>query len=255
VVLAVVNTKGGVGKTTTAVNLAAALASPRRRVLLVDLDSQASASRWCGVDRGQLKPSLANCLLHDYPLRQAVRASATDGLDLVTGSPELANADLALAAVPGRELALKQLLHSQRSRYDFVIVDCPPSLSLLTINALVAADGVIVPVTSAYLAAEGLAPLLASLDKARARFATKTRLLGILLTLVDGKRKPGVEMRRRLREHHRDRMFHTEIPVSPALEAAPASGRTILQAAPQSTAAVAFRRLAGEVLDRARASR
>jgi chromosome partitioning protein len=255
VIIAVVNNKGGVGKTTTAVNLGAALASPRRRVLLVDLDSQASASMWCGVDRGRLKPSIASCLIDTYPLRQAIRATGVEHLDLVTGSVELANIDLALGSINGRELALKQLLHSQRPRYDTIVLDCPPGFSLTAINALVAADALIVPVTPNYLAAEGLGNLLTAIDTVHSRFATKARLLGVLLTIVDVRRKAAEELRERLRAQHRERMFHTEIAASPVLEDAPAAAKTIFQFAPRSAAADAFHRLAGEVLDRLRAAR
>jgi len=249
VIIAILNNKGGVGKTTTAVNLAAALATPRRRVLLLDLDSQASASLWCGVTRDHLEPSSADCLLHDYPVSKAIRVTRTRNLDLVTGSLQLASTDLVLYGVPGRERVLRKVLDGVRPRYDIIVLDCPPGLSLIGVNALMAADAFLVPVTPQHLDIQALAGLLATVEHARDRLGLEARLLGILLLMM---RRAATAETQRVRTLYGDSAFRTEIPNSRALAEAPAAAQTIFQFAPDSPAADAFTRLAVETLTRLR---
>jgi chromosome partitioning protein len=251
-IIALVNNKGGVAKTTCAVNLAAALAKPTRRILLVDLDSQGSASFSLGITRANLRPSTADVLLDGLPIHQAIRNTVVEGLDVVTGSMELANADIVLADTSGRENRLKEALTPIREHYPFIVLDCPPSLSLLPINALIAADTFIVPITPHYLALEGLVNLFDAIERMRQSFGTVASLLGLVLTIVDYRTRAAGEVVEMIRSQYKTKVFRTEIRVNVRLTEAPSFGQTILDYATASTGATAYRDLAAEVLQRCR---
>jgi chromosome partitioning protein len=189
-------------------------------------------------------------LLDKYPILKAIRQTATPNLDILPGSIELANADVALCGLRGRETMLRRMLERVTAHYDLILLDCPPGMSLLNVNAIVAADGLVIPVTPEPLAAEALDTLLVSIERVRSRMTSRARLIGILLSVVDPLDRPAREISQHLRAEHRDRVFHTEIALTAALSAAPSARKPIAAIAPKSPAAAAFRRLAAELLIR-----
>jgi chromosome partitioning protein len=250
-ITALVSRKGGVGKTTTAVNLGAALAGTGRRVLLVDLDPQASASLSLGVPRDQLSPSSADVLLGGAPAWQAIRPSSTEGLDLMTASVDLQRADAELGVFRNKEGRLRQALAPIAERYDDILLDCPASLSLLPVNALVASDAFLVPTTPQYLATTGVANVVAAAARLNGTAGGRTLPLGVLLTMVDYRTKLTRRTVDRLRAEHGPLVFAIEIRINVRLAEAPEAGQTIFQYDPNATGAQAYRLLADEYLLRA----
>ena len=248
--IALVNNKGGVGKTTSAVSLAAGIAALDKKVLLADLDAQGSASLSLGIARADLSPGAAEVILEGRLIREAIRPSGVKGLDILPGSMKLASADLALSDVKGREAVLKNTLKPILADYDFAVLDCPPSLGLLTVNALTAADFFIIPLTPDYLALEGLVNLMEAVAHIRAGIGKAADLLGIILTAADYRLNVTEEITGMIRKHYGKTVFKTVIPGNVKLKEAPSFGKTIFNYDAGSAGAEAYRELTKEVLTR-----
>ena len=250
-IIAIANQKGGVGKTTTAVNLAAALARTPKRVLLVDLDPQGNATMGSGVDKRALAASLTDVLLDGMPTADALVRSE-DGFDLLPGNIDLTAAEIRLMDEDGREQRLKQALAAVRGNYDFILIDCPPSLSLLTLNALNAADSVLVPMQCEYYALEGLSALLETIDALKDRLNPQLEIEGVLRTMFDVRNNLANAVSAELTNHFGDVVFRTIIPRNVRLAEAPSHGQSIIGYDKASRGGVAYLGLAGELLRRQR---
>ncbi|MBN3032547.1 MAG: ParA family protein [Candidatus Saganbacteria bacterium] len=246
---AVVNQKGGVGKTTTTVNLAAYLATFGKKVLLIDIDPQSNASVGLGVDRAEIKECLYSILIDGLPSRDAIIKSNISHLDVLPSTPRLAGAEVELVSLEPRETRLKEALTQIKADYDLVVIDCPPSLSLLTVNALTAADEVIIPIQCEYYALEGISQLTHTLELVRESLNPALKIRGIVLTMFDPRTLLSSQVAEEARKYFGNKVFKTVIPRNVRLAEAPSFGQPILFYDPGSKGAEAYENLCREVLD------
>ncbi len=247
-VFAIANQKGGVGKTTTSVNLAASLAATRRNVLLIDLDPQGNATMGCGVDKRELALSSFDVLMGNVSIQEAVQRLPELGLDLLPANADLTGAEVGLLEELGRELRLKLALEPVKARYSHVIIDCPPSLNMLTVNALVAAEALIVPTQCEYYALEGISALVETVEKIRKILNPALRIEGFLRTMYDPRNNLANQVSQQLVKHFGDKVYRTVIPRNVRLAEAPSHGLPALLYDKSSAGALAYLALAGEML-------
>lgn len=248
-VLAIANQKGGVGKTTTAVNLAASLQATKRRVLLIDLDPQGNATMGSGINKSDLERSIYEVLMQECSAGDAI-LETPGGFHILPANGDLTAAEIALLNAENREMRLKQIIKTVDADYDYVVIDCPPSLNMLTINAMVAAHGVIIPMQCEYYALEGLSALVETISAISSTLNPQLQIEGILRTMYDPRSKLTLEVSGQLFTHFGDKVYRTVVPRNIRLAEAPSYGVPVLQYDRQSRGAVAYLALAGEMLRR-----
>ncbi|KOO08719.1 ParA family protein [Vibrio hepatarius] len=249
-IVAIANQKGGVGKTTTCINLAASMAATKRKVLVIDLDPQGNATMASGVDKYQVDATAYELLVEDVPFDEVVCRKTSGNYDLIAANGDVTAAEIKLMEVFAREVRLKNALASVRDNYDFIFIDCPPSLNLLTINAMAAADSVLVPMQCEYFALEGLTALMDTISKLAAVVNENLKIEGLLRTMYDPRNRLSNEVSDQLKKHFGNKVYRTVIPRNVRLAEAPSHGKPAMYYDKYSAGAKAYLALAGEMLRR-----
>ncbi|ADK08027.1 TPA: sporulation initiation inhibitor protein Soj [Bacillus anthracis] len=247
-IIAIANQKGGVGKTTTSVNLGAGLAQVGKKVLLVDIDAQGNATTGVGIEKSELDQCIYNVLVEDADVQGVIQKTATENLDVLPATIQLAGAEIELVPTISREVRLQRALQPVRDEYDYIIIDCPPSLGLLTINALTAADSVIIPVQCEYYALEGLSQLLNTVRLVQKHLNKNLAIQGVLLTMLDARTNLGIQVIDEVKKYFRDKVYRSIIPRNVRLSEAPSHGKPIMQYDAKSRGAEVYIDLAEEVI-------
>ena len=248
-VIAVANQKGGVGKTTTAINLSAALAEKGKRILVVDIDPQGNTTSGFGVDKNQIEDTVYQLLLDDCPINDAILKNVLNNVDILPSNVNLAAAEIELIGVERKEFILREALDFVRDDYDYVILDCPPSLNVLTVNAMAAADSVLVPIQCEYYALEGLSQLIHTINLVRERLNPDLDVEGIVFTMFDARTNLSQQVVDNVREHVTQKIYNTVIPRNVRLAEAPSYGQPITVYDSRSAGAEAYRKLAAELIE------
>jgi chromosome partitioning protein len=247
-VIAVANQKGGVGKTTTAVNLGACLASLGKRVLLIDIDPQGNTTSGIGINKADVSYDIYDVLINEIAAEEAVLPTSVEHLSILPATIQLAGAEIELVPTMSREVRLRQALQPLKSQFDYMLIDCPPSLGLLTINSLTASDSVLIPIQCEYYALEGLSQLLNTIRMVQKHLNTSLEIEGVLLTMLDARTNLGLQVIEEVKKYFREKVYATVIPRNVRLGEAPSHGQSIIQYDPRSRGAEVYLELAKEVV-------